>query len=517
MTAGTLITILAAGWSVALLLAAWWAWGSVRSWWFSRGGKRAGTRYCRACSFDLTGLTRDETTPAKRCPECGAEIDRAGAVVVGKAITRRPKLKWAALAVALVTTLVFATLTVSRPPALWMHRMPDWVLVRTAKGGTNADAELALRELSMRWGFVSWMPTPWRVASITGLNYPTDALPMGGKQPPNLAAIAELAREALDRQSDRSRPWVPVWGQVIESAIALNLLDEQKRVRYQDNWINLTVTSRPKIRVGTKLPVSFAVTDVRTPRKVNLFMADEDLAPRSPSPGVSRTSTSYGVNVGNSSLIELSGAERLPIGVHDIEIEADVAASDKEVSRDYATPRRWKTRVEVVGADQSISVMYSVLDIEEAIPKAIIEAAIDLGPLPSGDQSSEVGLSVLDQQIRTRLWLRIGQRLPIDLAVRLEAFDPRRPAQPRLNLGKAVINSGRGHWSAINLSVDRETLNTLIDTPIVHLSLIGDSWHADSQASVEWYWGGRLELARVPISILNVPGVKDRPWPPSAR
>lgn len=515
MTAGTLITILAAGWSIALLLAAWWAWGSVRSWWFSRGGKRAGTRYCRACNFDLTGLTRDDTTPAKRCPECGAEIDREGAVVVGKAITRRPKLEWAALAVALATALVFATLTVSRPPVPWLHLMPDWVLVRMAKGGTAADADNALRELSKRWGFVSWMPTPWRVASIIGLNYPADALPMGGKQPPNLAAVAELAREALERQSDRSRPWVPVWGQVIESAIALNLLDEQQQARYQDNWIVLSIQVQRRTRRGTNTPMMFEVTDMRTPRKVNLFIADQGVVPRPATSEYRQTSTSFGVVSGARSFRQIEGTERLPVGVHRIEIEADVDIGDGAVGRDTAAARRWSATIEVVEPDQPLSQIVSDPAVDREMKGAVPDLRIDLSLAP-GSESRRMSASD-NPMVRVRLWCRVDRPPPLDLAAFVVVLDVDRPDARSAQLEPILIERATKHWVSFTTMMALSELPAGLRGKSARLRLIGHSLVADTSPIVGSYWGGTIEYAGVPVSSQGVPGVDDRWWPEQSK
>ena len=48
------------------------------------GGRRGWTPTCRKCGHDLRGVTADTAS----CPECGADLSRAGAVRTGRARVR---------------------------------------------------------------------------------------------------------------------------------------------------------------------------------------------------------------------------------------------------------------------------------------------------------------------------------------------------------------------------------------------------------------------------------------------
>ena len=52
--------------------------------------RRGDTPYCRKCGYNLTGLDLDEETA--RCPECGAMLSRAKAIVIGERNVRRLRL-----------------------------------------------------------------------------------------------------------------------------------------------------------------------------------------------------------------------------------------------------------------------------------------------------------------------------------------------------------------------------------------------------------------------------------------
>ncbi len=111
------------------------------------------------------------------------------------------------------------------------------------------------------------------------------------------------------------------------------------------------MTSRPKIKVGTKLPVTFAVTDVRTPRKVHLIVASGDVVLRKPAQGTGQAWTMYGVSPGEAIVMEMSGTVSLPVGSHEIGIAVDIATGERDVHRDQARPRRWTARIEIVEPD----------------------------------------------------------------------------------------------------------------------------------------------------------------------
>src|SRR4051812_49936905 len=63
--------------------------GACAAWW-GRHGRRIGAHpHCRPCGYDLSGLDAS----AARCPECGGEVGRPGAIAIGRP-SHRPTLTW---------------------------------------------------------------------------------------------------------------------------------------------------------------------------------------------------------------------------------------------------------------------------------------------------------------------------------------------------------------------------------------------------------------------------------------
>ena len=115
--------------AVALLV---WSW---------RGRRVGGHTHCRRCGFDLYG-----NPAADRCGECGADLTRPRAVVVGRR-KRRPALAATAI---VVTLACVAWGGFSARSAGWFDRKPDWLL--RWELGSDARRPAALDELIDRIG-----------------------------------------------------------------------------------------------------------------------------------------------------------------------------------------------------------------------------------------------------------------------------------------------------------------------------------------------------------------------------
>src|SRR5262245_1531846 len=91
--------------------------------------RRGNTPHCRRCRYNLTGL--NATDPAARCPECGALLTRAAAVVQGERRYHLRRLSLAAFVVVLVIPICCA-LIYARTTQDWRRAAPTWVLLRLA-------------------------------------------------------------------------------------------------------------------------------------------------------------------------------------------------------------------------------------------------------------------------------------------------------------------------------------------------------------------------------------------------
>lgn len=502
MSAGTLITILALGWTIALLLAAWWAWGSVRSWWFSRGGKRVGTRYCRACSFDLTGLTRDNTTPATRCPECGAEIDRAGAGVVGKAVRRRPILKWFALGVGVLTGAGVLVSLYLRPPVEWIGWMPQWMLIHSARTGESEVAQRALQHLGRRWGYAYWATYPSGSGQFVPPQFPRPSV--GGVPTPDAAALADLARVAIERQADRERAWIPAWGDMIESAIAENLLTPDEIVRYRSNWLVLDLRFSPRIRRGEPLMADVTITSVRTPRQLDLRLAVSGANVRDALTNTHREGQNIVLYEGSVIRLPVHGTRGLSLGVNEIEV-AQIVESDTGVKTIVETPISSKVSVDVLAPDWPLSPAIHDVALDNAMKELLRDPEMSLYTTPgNATPHSAIWVSLRVTATRTP---------PVAFSARVEVRDCDSPMSDAIASGKIIVRESGPQAAVLIMPIRGGVLPPCLAKPWVHVRFVSDGSLVDSLTQPDGYWDGQIDFPDVPIYSRGVPGLPDRERP----
>ena len=195
---------------------------------------------CKRCRFDLVGIY----PRAERCTECGRELaDRT--IRIGH---RKPIRSLAAMGLLVTSAGAVALagvvfLLVSGTG--WNDRKPTWLLVGEARVLGTTRAGPALTELLTRFN--------------TG----------------NLddETMKELVSVALDRQADRSRPWTPEWGDVVEAADANGLLDHAQLNTYVMNASPLGMNVRPSIRYGDRLPVVVTAPNQRAGSSTQFWIA----------------------------------------------------------------------------------------------------------------------------------------------------------------------------------------------------------------------------------------------------
>jgi hypothetical protein len=177
---------------------------------------------CRKCGFDLFGL--DENV---RCPECGNELS-AKAIRVGHRAVRRWPLGIGVvfLLPALVILAAVAVLFVRKTDIETMK--PIWWLIRD-------DDTPAVAELNRR-------------------------LALGTLTPAQMNQIIEAGLKAQWKR-DANHPWLPGWGDFIESARLLpkGASDEQWQ-RYAKGVTTYAMEARPQVRRGDPIPIRVGFT-----------------------------------------------------------------------------------------------------------------------------------------------------------------------------------------------------------------------------------------------------------------
>ncbi len=101
---------------------------------------------CRRCGFDLTGRAPDST----RCPECGGDLGRRRAIVVGHRRRRRGMLLAGAALVATSSLLGGSASLQWARQYNWLRLVPVFYLVGEASSVDPARRTPALLELTFR-------------------------------------------------------------------------------------------------------------------------------------------------------------------------------------------------------------------------------------------------------------------------------------------------------------------------------------------------------------------------------
>ncbi|HZK82146.1 MAG TPA: hypothetical protein VFC46_13785, partial [Humisphaera sp.] len=141
---------------------------------------------CRRCGFDLFG--KPELT--KVCGECGSDLNGRRAVRVGRR-EKRHRLLWVAGMVFLACAGWEGRLGWQAGKSTdWNQHKPVFWLERDVHGKYVPARDIALAELARR---------------IAVGTLPKDR-------------EAALLNEAFALQADRTRPWIPGWGTLIEAA-----------------------------------------------------------------------------------------------------------------------------------------------------------------------------------------------------------------------------------------------------------------------------------------------------------
>ncbi len=186
--------------------------------WVGRRGDNHPT--CRGCHYDLSGIWPNGS--ASCCPECGANILSLSAVRAGFRQKRRP-LIWIGVLLLLASgsgggVVLWPTLKAVE----WDRFKPDWWLVMETESDDAVVADRALRLLVGR--------------------FESDALSEGN--------VESLIEYGLALQEDRTREWLPAWGNLIEYAWFDGRLDEGQKALYLVNLVEFELLVNDTILVG---------------------------------------------------------------------------------------------------------------------------------------------------------------------------------------------------------------------------------------------------------------------------
>ncbi len=188
-----------------------------------RGTRADDHPVCRRCGFDLFGAPTD----SKRCPECGVDLARPGAVRDGNR-RRQPRLMTAG-AVAILFSLVAAgSIGWKEYSGYDVNRLkPTWMLAREIDGSAPAARRGAIVELSRRFALGTL----------------------------STAQVEDVAARVLALQADTAKQWAPQFGDFIEGARDAQRLSDAQWQRYAAQAPQSTLTLRGKVsRADAVLP-----------------------------------------------------------------------------------------------------------------------------------------------------------------------------------------------------------------------------------------------------------------------
>jgi hypothetical protein len=200
--------------------------------WLGIRGRRINLHpVCRSCRFDLEGVLPAGIT----CPECGAGLKRERAVRIGQR-KRRPVFilvgaAMTAIPVALIGTVVFAMIT-----------------------GTDLNAHKPLGVLLLETRFASD-----KVAAAAG----EEAHRRYQRRTLNESQLAKLVDTAFALQADPSRPWSPVWGDIVHAEHVAGAVSDERLARFQVRAAQLEWRVRPEVGRGATVPIAIGVTGAR--------------------------------------------------------------------------------------------------------------------------------------------------------------------------------------------------------------------------------------------------------------
>jgi len=195
--------------------------------------KRMGTTpYCGACGYNLTGRAAE----SMRCPECGADLSKAAAVVIGQG--RRSRLRIAIWGFLLGCSLAIVA-SVSVPALIhypWIHFYPaSWLIadIDGPPGQKRTDADFELQR---------------RLTIPNGLS---------------AASTQSLMEKLLQMHGDNSKLWDPISLDLFTDAAATGQITDEQVQRFMEQSVVVHLQTHPSVRRGKMMLFSAGVEFVR--------------------------------------------------------------------------------------------------------------------------------------------------------------------------------------------------------------------------------------------------------------
>jgi hypothetical protein len=173
---------------------------------------------CRRCGFDLTG----KPGTSALCSECGADVTRPRAIVIGHRKRRIAPL----IAGTMLMCASLLMLTLSLTKVNWQPYKPVWWVLSEFDSPNLTKRDAAVRELDRR-------------------------LNAGSLSDRQIAAIADAV---IKYQASPSKTWIPRLGNLVEGAHALNKLSNAQWKQYVTNTLALKLDVRRRVRLGDPIP-----------------------------------------------------------------------------------------------------------------------------------------------------------------------------------------------------------------------------------------------------------------------
>ena len=188
---------------------------------------------CRRCGFDLFGLPAGSIV----CSECGADLDKPRAIVVGHR-QRRPGFILLGAAMVLLSI---------------------WFPVRRAVDDVREAGLIACEPVwVLRWqANRASTPTTQRSQVLAELLGRLRIRELSDSQ------ILAIADQGLRIQADPAQPWLREWGDFIETAHREGKLDDARWRQYARNLCTFAMRVRPRVRRGDPLPILITADETR--------------------------------------------------------------------------------------------------------------------------------------------------------------------------------------------------------------------------------------------------------------
>ncbi len=442
-----------------------------------RGRRLDNHPHCRRCRYDLSG--HEEIAV---CPECGRSLARARAIRQGLRRKRRVLLALGCLLLLLAGTGGGGLAWQRSTGYDWDRHKPVWWLHADAKRlGNPAVSEPALRELVRR------------------LN--NDDLSRG--------QVRQLVETALQMQQDESIAWPNWWGTLVQTGIAMDSVD---RTQIEAYWRtaatkgSLELETRPRIRLGARVPVRLLLTQERvaltgsllkwdaspyrhvTPRRVRIDGQEVAELPLHPT-----AAHMLGLPLAARQDGRLVYAGE--IGRHTIEIDVDcyarlIALQEQYVAPDDDEPGRWFGPWPV-----TVTAEFEIIDASEMIVERV-----SLGPAPVAHThlrkgNFELRTSSMNNVAHTKfgaVWLEEH-----DLGVSFDVIGRGTDREERLGR-LAAPPSGY-----TLMSFERPLAEIFPNDALIQIVLRTNIQHAEERVDIDKVWDGEIVLKNVSTTLLE--------------